>query len=97
VYEVVSCGSEANVCQVAEHEEVGSEKEEGEERPAVVEMLVGDDGEDEEGGFLDSEEDRRLGEHRRFYTRSFLDSSLRDGWIASYRAVRRTEERQISF
>ena len=66
--EVVSCGSKANVGQVAEHKEVGSEEEDGEERPAVVEMLVGDDGENEEGGLLDSEEDRWLGEHRRFYT-----------------------------
>jgi hypothetical protein len=33
-----------------------------------VEMLVGDDGEDEEGGFLDSQENGWLGEHRRFYT-----------------------------
>ena len=95
--EVVSCRSEANVGQVAEHEEVGSEEEDGEERPAVVEMLVGDDGEDEEGGFLDSEEDGWLGEHRRFYTRSPWNSVVR-GWTnCIIRAVRRTEERQIRF
>ena len=82
--EVVSCRSEANVGQVAEHEEVRSEEEEGEERPAVVEMLVGDDGEDEEGGFLDSQEDGWLGEHRRFYTRSPGIRWCGDGRIASY-------------
>ena len=36
-----------------------------------MEMLVGNDGEDEEGGFLDSKEDGRLGEHRRFIHTDF--------------------------
>ena len=36
VGEVVGCGSEADVGEVAEHEEVGSEEEDREEDPAVV-------------------------------------------------------------
>jgi hypothetical protein len=94
--EVVSCCSKANVGQVSEHEEVGSEEEDGEERPAVVEMLVGEDGEDEEGGFLDSEEDGRLGEHRRFI-RDHLGFAVQGRMDCIIRAVRRTGERQISF
>ena len=74
--EVVSCRSEANVGQVAEHEEVGSEEEEGEERPAVVEMLVGDDGEGEDDGFFGAEKDGGSGEHD-LVIRDWVGTALR--------------------
>ena len=61
--EVVSCGADAGVDEVAEHEEVGSEEEEREEEPAVVEMLVGEDGEGEDDGFFGAEKDGGAGQH----------------------------------
>lgn len=63
VGEVIDCGAEPGVDEVAEHEEVGGEEEECEEEPACVEVLVGEEGEDEEGSFFDVEEDRGAGEH----------------------------------
>ena len=45
VDEVVGCCACAWIHQKAEHEEIGSEEEYGEEDPAVVEMLVEEDGE----------------------------------------------------
>jgi hypothetical protein len=63
VGEVVGCGADAGVDEVAEHEKVGSEEEEREEEPAVVEMLVGEDGEGEENGFFSAEKDGGAGEH----------------------------------
>jgi len=63
VYEVVHGGAEADVGQEAEHGEVRGEEEDGEEEPAVVEVLVGEDGEDDESGFFKVEEDAWLREH----------------------------------
>jgi hypothetical protein len=56
VGEVVDGGSDAWVCEVAEHEEVWSEEEDGEEQPTEVEVLVEEDGGQEEGGFFYTEE-----------------------------------------
>lgn len=61
--EVVGCGSGAWVDEVAEHEEIGGEEEDGEEQPTVVEVLVGEEGEDDKGGFFEVEEDVGPGEH----------------------------------
>ena len=44
VDEIVEDGSEARVQEIADHEEVWSEKQDGEEKPAVVQVLIGDDG-----------------------------------------------------
>jgi hypothetical protein len=66
VGEVVGGRSDTWVDEVAEHEEVGREEEDGEEEPACVEMPVGEEGEDEEGGFFDAEEDGGAGEHEMF-------------------------------
>ena len=59
-------GTDAGVEEVAEHEEVGCEEEECEEKPAVVEVLVGEEGE-EESGFFDAEEGGGAGEHAGLY------------------------------
>ena len=67
VGEVVNCGSDTGVDEVAEHEQVGGEEEDGEEKPAVVEVLVGEDGDEEEGEFFDVEEERGTGEHGGLY------------------------------
>jgi hypothetical protein len=66
VNEVVGCGADADVDEVTEHEEVRCEEEEDEEKPAVMEMLVGEEGECEDGGFFDSEEGGGL-EHDSLY------------------------------
>ena len=63
VDEVVEGSADADVDQVAEHGEVGGEEEDCEEEPAVVEMLVGEEGEKEKNGFFDVEEDGRSGQH----------------------------------
>ena len=63
VGEVVGCRAQANVDEVAEHEEIGREEEDREEEPAEVEMLVGVKSEGEEGGFFEAEEDGGAGEH----------------------------------
>ena len=62
--EVVGDGSNAGVEKVTEHEKVGGEEEDCEEEPARVEVLVGEEGEDEDEGFFGAEEDRRAGQHR---------------------------------
>lgn len=66
VDEVVGGGAGADVEEVAEHEEVGREEEDGEEEPAVVQVLVGEDGEDEEDGFFYAEQGGGAGEHGSF-------------------------------
>ena len=66
VDQVVGCGSKADVDYVTEHEEVGSEGEDGREEPTVVEMLLGEDGEDEDGGFFNLQEAVRACEYRGF-------------------------------
>jgi hypothetical protein len=67
VGEVVDCGADAGVGQVAEHEEVGCEEEDCEEEPAVVEVLVGEEGGEEESGFFDAEEVGGAAEHAGLY------------------------------
>ena len=57
--EVVGYGADAGVDEVAEHEEVWSEEEE----PAVVKMLVGEDGEGEENGLFSAEKNGGAGQH----------------------------------
>ena len=59
--EVVGYRADAGVDEVAEHEEVWSEEEE----PAVVKMLVGEDGEGEDDCFFSSEKDGGAGQHER--------------------------------
>jgi hypothetical protein len=66
VGEVVDCGAEADVGEIAEHEEVRGEEEDCEEEPAVVEALVGEEGEQEEDGFFGAEEGGGAGQHVRF-------------------------------
>jgi hypothetical protein len=66
VSEVVGGGSNAGVEEVTEHEKVGGEEEDCEEEPARVEVLVGEEGEDEDEGFFGAEEDRRAGQHGLF-------------------------------
>lgn len=61
--EVVEGRAGALAVEVAEHEEVGGEEEDGEEEPACVEMMVGEEGEGEEGGFFDAEKSGWPGEH----------------------------------
>jgi hypothetical protein len=46
VGEVVEGGAGADVEEIAEHEEVGREEEDCEEQPAVVEVLIGEEGEE---------------------------------------------------
>ena len=75
VGEVVDCGAQADVEEIAEHEEVGGEEEECEEEPTVVEVLVGEDRGDEESGFFDAEEVGGAGEHERFIRDSGGDRS----------------------
>ena len=67
VGEVVDGGADAGVDEVAEHEEVGREEEDGEEEPAAVEVLVGEEGEGEEDGFFDAEEEGGAGQHGGLY------------------------------
>ena len=64
--EVVECGAEARVREVADHEEVGREEEDGEQRPTVVQMMVGDDGTGQKESFFDAEQESGLGEHSRW-------------------------------
>ena len=52
--------------EVAEHEEIRREEEDCEEKPAVVEVVVGVEGCGEEGGFFEAQEDWRSGEHVRY-------------------------------
>jgi hypothetical protein len=66
VGEVVDCGAEADVDEVAEHEEVGCEEKDGEEAPTVVEMVVGEEGGDEDGSFF-AEEGGGAGQHHGLY------------------------------
>jgi hypothetical protein len=63
VDEVVGRGPDAGVEEVAEHEEVGGEEEDGEEEPAVVEVLVKENGADKEAGFFNFEQESRAIEH----------------------------------
>ena len=63
--EVVGYRADAGVDEVAEHEEVWREEQEGEEEPSVVEMLVGEDGEGEDDCFFSSEKDGGAGQHER--------------------------------
>jgi hypothetical protein len=57
VDEIVERSPEARVQEIASHEEVGREKEDGEESPAVVQALIGEDGDGQEDGLLDAEQD----------------------------------------
>jgi hypothetical protein len=66
VGEVVGCGAEADVDEIAEHEEVGCQEEDCEKEPAVVEVLVDEEGEEEEDGFFGAEEEGGAGQHERF-------------------------------
>ena len=77
--EVVGRGTDAGVEEVAEHEEVGSEEEDGEEEPTVVEVLVGEEGEEEEGGFFKFQEEGGAGQHGVFIRDWSGDGSLRSG------------------
>lgn len=61
--QVVDGGAEAGVEEIAEHEEVGCKEEDCEGQPTVVEMLVGEEGKEEEDGFFNAEEDRGAGQH----------------------------------
>ena len=56
VGKVVGGCSDARVGEVAEHEEVWSEEEEGEEEPAEMVVLVEQDRGEQESGFFDAEE-----------------------------------------
>jgi hypothetical protein len=44
VGEIIGCCSGADVAEIAEHEQVGSEKEDGEQEPAGVKLVVKEDG-----------------------------------------------------
>ena len=63
VDEIVERGSEARVQEVADHEEVWSEEEDGEEKPAIVQVLVSEDGEGQEDGLFDAEQGGWAGQH----------------------------------
>ena len=76
VGEVVEAGADALVEQVAEHEEVWGEEEDGEEEPTRVEMMVGVEGEGEEGGFFEFQEEGGAGEHGWFIRDLLGDGSL---------------------
>lgn len=76
VSEVVGCGADAGVEEVAEHEEVGSKEEDGEEEPARVEELVGVEGGEEEGGFFKFQEEGGAGEHGLFIRGLAGDGSI---------------------
>ena len=67
VDEVVEGSADANIEEVAEHGEVWREEEKCEEEPAVVEVLVGEEGEEEEDGFFDVEEHGGSGQHSDLY------------------------------
>jgi hypothetical protein len=77
VGEVVGGGSDEWIDEVAEHGEVGSEEEDGEEKPAGVEVVVGEEGEEEESGFFDVEEGGGAGQHETFIRDWLGDGSLR--------------------
>jgi hypothetical protein len=81
VDEVVERCADAGVHEITQHEEVGREEEQGEEEPAVVEVLVGVEGEDEEGRFLGAEEGGGPGEHG-----SFIRFFGRDGSLVTAKA-----------
>jgi hypothetical protein len=66
VGEVVGCGAEADVGEIAEHEEVWCQEEDCEKEPAVVEVLVDEEGEEEEDGIFGAEEEGGAGQHERF-------------------------------
>lgn len=85
--QVVGGGADARVDEVAEHEEIGGEEEDGEEEPACVEVLVGEEGEEEEGGFFEVEEDRWAGQHELF---------IRD-WLGMVRSRSRVASCKLSF
>ena len=44
VGEIIDSCSDANIGEIAEHEEVGREKEDGEEEPAGVDLMIEEDG-----------------------------------------------------
>ena len=67
VDEVVEGGSELRVEEVAEHGEVGYEQEDGEDEPAAVQVLPGEEGEGEKESFFEVEEAGRAGQHGSFY------------------------------
>jgi hypothetical protein len=67
VGEVVEGCACAWVEEVAEHKEVWSEEEDGEEEPAEVEVLEGVEGEGEECGLFDADKQGRAGEHEWLY------------------------------
>jgi hypothetical protein len=66
VSEVISCGAEARVDQVAGHEEIRSQEEDCEEQPAVVQVLVEEEDGGEKEGFFDAEKDGWAGQHVMF-------------------------------
>jgi hypothetical protein len=53
--EVVGGGADSRIDEISEHEEVRSEKEDGEEEPACVEVLVREQSGEQEGGFFKTE------------------------------------------
>ena len=55
--QVVQGGAETRVGEVAEHEEIGGEEEDGEERPAKEERMVDREGDEQEGGVVELEEE----------------------------------------
>lgn len=63
--EVIDRCAEARADKVASHEEIWSEEEDGEEKPAVVQVLVEEEGDQEETGFFDAEQDGWAGQHVR--------------------------------
>ena len=78
--EIVGCGSDAGVEEIAEHEEVGREEEDGEEKPTGVEVPVGEEGESEDDGFFDAKEDGRASEHGSFIRDWWRDSGYVRRW-----------------
>jgi len=57
VREIIESSADAYVCQVAKHEEVGCEEEDGEEEPTGVELVIDEDAQEENDGAFEMEKE----------------------------------------
>ena len=66
VGKIIKGGTEVDVREIAEHEEVWREQEDGEEEPAGVELVVEENAQRENDCAFEMEEDSGFGEHWKF-------------------------------
>jgi hypothetical protein len=89
VAEVIKSSSNASVGKIAEHEEIGSEKEKDEEKPTGVDFSIEEKAQSENGAPFQKEEERGFDEHSEIVSgamisgssiyRSFFDSFAASG------------------